>query len=271
MSWEGHPCGIHSDNPVCNKLFSPIFFHMSKLENVPAKFSKFLQFLQVPTSLPPMQQLLAPRLASPSPRTTSSHPRQCFCPLISGHHSQAVIQWVSTWRPLQSPAGARAPVFTLHTAPRACRVKHPMRCLSNPESGLTLTLPILTPLRGVVQGVGLFYRWSGGIPTAGGPGFPKPGGGAADPAGTSDVDTARSTWERGCKDQVVVRRATWIREIQQQQGGWVFIQPLCSSWVTIPGPRRAARCPAAKSRGSKPLEPLEVGPPYLAHGRVHSG
>ena len=51
----------------------------------------------------------------------------------------------------------------------------------------------------------------------------------------------------------------------------MFIQPLCRSWVTIPGPRRAARCPAAKSRGSKPLEPLEVGPPYLAHGRVHSG
>jgi hypothetical protein len=28
----------------------------------------------------------------------SSHPRQRFRPLISGHHS--VIQWVSTWRPL---------------------------------------------------------------------------------------------------------------------------------------------------------------------------
>ena len=31
-----HPCGIYSDNPVCNKLFSPIFFHMSKPEKVPA-------------------------------------------------------------------------------------------------------------------------------------------------------------------------------------------------------------------------------------------
>ena len=43
-----HPCGIYSDTPVCNKLFSPIFFHMSKLENVPAKFRKFRKFRQVP-------------------------------------------------------------------------------------------------------------------------------------------------------------------------------------------------------------------------------
>ena len=47
-----HPCGIHSDNLVCNKLFSQELFHMSKLEKVPAKFRKFLQFWQVPTSLP---------------------------------------------------------------------------------------------------------------------------------------------------------------------------------------------------------------------------
>jgi hypothetical protein len=48
----------------------------------------------------PRQQLLAPRLARSSPRSTSWHPRQRFRPLIRGHHS--VIQWVSTWRPCRS-------------------------------------------------------------------------------------------------------------------------------------------------------------------------
>jgi hypothetical protein len=48
----------------------------------------------------PRQQLLAPRLARSSPRSTSSHPRQRLRPLIRCHHS--VIQWVSSWRQLLS-------------------------------------------------------------------------------------------------------------------------------------------------------------------------
>ena len=69
---------------------TPYFPNPMKIPSISTMHSMLLPLY----SEGPRQQLLAPRLARSSPRTTSSHPPQRFRPLIRGHHS--VIQWLST-------------------------------------------------------------------------------------------------------------------------------------------------------------------------------